>query len=112
MPSNLTAIEPNYPLNIILWIATLSLHQVIQIPSSSNNIYDSLLTVYDMPSGRPKREFCTDMFRLMISELYTRDVYAAIDDVTSSYEHLYKTVSVIVGFRNLSHVTATSWGFR
>ena len=33
IPSNLTVIEPNCPLNIKQWNATLSLHQVIQIPS-------------------------------------------------------------------------------
>ena len=34
MPSNFTVIiEPNYSLNIILWDATLLLHQAIQIPS-------------------------------------------------------------------------------
>ena len=56
-------------------------------------------------SGRPKREFCTDTFRLMIRDSHARDVYAIIDDVTTPYEPLYVIVSVIVGFRNLSNVT-------
>ena len=60
-----------------------------------------------MYSGRPKREFCTDTFRLTIRESRARDVYAIIDDVTTPYEPLYVIVSVILGFRNLSIIE--SW---
>ena len=56
---------------------------------NSSNIYDSLLTVYDTCSGRRKREFCTDTFRLTIRESRARDVYTIIDDVTTPYEPLY-----------------------
>ena len=69
---------------------------------NSNNIYDSLLTVHDTRSGRPKREFFTNTLRLTIRDSRARDVYALIDDVTTPYEPLYVIVSVIVGFRNLS----------
>ena len=60
-----------------------------------------------MCSGCPKREFCTDTFRLTIRESRARDVYAIIDDVTTPYEPLYVIVSVILGFRNLSIIE--SW---
>ena len=97
----------NYSLNIILWHATLSLHQLIQIPSKFKQ-YLRLFTnrIWHTRSGRPNREFCTDTLRLTIRESRVRDVYAIIDDVTTPYEPLYVIVSVIVGFRNLSIVSS------
>ena len=45
-------------------------------------------------SDRPKREFCTDTFRLTIRVSRARDVYAIIVDVTTPYEPLYVIVSI------------------
>ena len=72
MPSNFTVIEPNYSLNIVLWNATLLLHQAMQIPSKLER-YLWLFTnhTWHTGSGRPKREFCSDPFRLTIRELRT-----------------------------------------
>ena len=77
-------------------------YQAIQIPSKFRNIYDYLLTVYDTSSSRAKRVFCTDTFRLTIRKWCAGDVYATIDDVTTPYEPLFVTISVIVWFQNLS----------
>ena len=105
IPSNFTVIEPNYSLNIMLWSATLLLHQVIQIPAKFKQ-YLWLFTnrIWHTHRGRCKREFCTDTFRLMIRVSRACDVYATNDDVTTPYEPLlvYVIISVIVWFRNLS----------
>ena len=62
---------------------------------NSNTIFDYLLTVYDTRSGRAKRLFCTDTFRMTIREWHARDFYATIDDVTIPYEPLFVTVNHI-----------------
>ena len=56
-----------------------------------------------MRSGRPKREFCTGIFRLTIRESRGRDVNATVDDITTPCEPLYVIISVIAGCRNLSN---------
>ena len=73
-------------------------------PILIQTIFTTLYKPYnDTRSGRPRREFCTDTFRLAIRESRARDVYATNDDITSPHEPLYVIVSVIVGFRNLSN---------
>ena len=53
--------------------------------------------MYDTRSGRAKRVFCTDTFRLTIRQWRAHDVYSTTDDVTTPYESLF----VIVWFRNI-----------
>ena len=103
MPSNFTVIEPNYSLDIILWNATLLLHQLIQILSKFKQ-HLRLFTnrIWHTHSSRHKRKFCTETFRLTIRESRARDVYPTIDDVTAPYDPLYVIVSIIVGIWNLS----------
>ena len=103
IPSSFMVIEPNYSLNIKLWNATRLLHRVIQIqPKFKEYLRLFISRTWHTRSGRPKREFYTDTFRLTIRESHARDVYAIVDDVTTPYEPLYLIVSVIAGFRNIS----------
>ena len=55
--------------------------------------------------GRPKREFCTDTFRMIIRKPRAHDVYTPTDYNTTPDEplYMYVIVTVILEFQKLSN---------